>query len=149
MHGLDSTDPCVTWHGHRYSMTLHCRICWMLLQGYIKMADFGFAKKIDNDRTFTICGTPDYQVRAATCVSRAGGVAHGEKLEHSVMHVNVLEAVLVVTSGRCCRRLCAGGGWRCALRCSCMHACVNASRAQRKAVCPVCWLSSCCAAQHG
>jgi hypothetical protein len=33
-------------------------------QGYIKMADFGFAKKIGNDRTFTICGTPDYQVRA-------------------------------------------------------------------------------------
>jgi hypothetical protein len=26
------------------------------------MADFGFAKKIGNDRTFTICGTPDYQV---------------------------------------------------------------------------------------
>ena len=25
------------------------------------MADFGFAKKIGNDRTFTICGTPDYQ----------------------------------------------------------------------------------------
>ena len=32
-------------------------------QGYIKMADFGFAKKIGADRTFTICGTPDYQVR--------------------------------------------------------------------------------------
>jgi hypothetical protein len=35
-------------------------------QGYIKMADFGFAKKIGNDRTFTICGTPDYQVRVIT-----------------------------------------------------------------------------------
>jgi hypothetical protein len=34
----------------------------VFLQGYIKMADFGFAKKIGNDRTFTICGTPDYQV---------------------------------------------------------------------------------------
>jgi serine/threonine protein kinase len=33
----------------------------LYLQGYIKMADFGFAKKIGNDRTFTICGTPDYQ----------------------------------------------------------------------------------------
>lgn len=42
---------------------IDCRICRMLLQGYIKMADFGFAKKIGNDRTFTICGTPDYQVR--------------------------------------------------------------------------------------
>jgi hypothetical protein len=40
-------------------------LCWLCfaLQGYIKMADFGFAKKIGNDRTFTICGTPDYQVR--------------------------------------------------------------------------------------
>lgn len=31
-------------------------------QGYIKMADFGFAKKVGTGRTFTICGTPDYQV---------------------------------------------------------------------------------------
>ncbi|GLC48322.1 hypothetical protein PLESTB_000083500 [Pleodorina starrii] len=30
-------------------------------QGYIKMADFGFAKYIGSERTFTICGTPDYQ----------------------------------------------------------------------------------------
>ena len=33
-------------------------------QGYIKMADFGFAKKVGAGRTFTICGTPDYQVRS-------------------------------------------------------------------------------------
>ncbi len=31
--------------------------------GYLKLADFGFAKKIGTDRTYTICGTPDYQVR--------------------------------------------------------------------------------------
>ncbi|GIL52865.1 hypothetical protein Vafri_8639 [Volvox africanus] len=30
-------------------------------QGYIKMADFGFAKYIAGEKTFTICGTPDYQ----------------------------------------------------------------------------------------
>lgn len=30
-------------------------------QGYIKMADFGFAKFIGNEKTYTICGTPDYQ----------------------------------------------------------------------------------------
>jgi hypothetical protein len=40
--------------------------CHVALQGYIKMADFGFAKKIGNDTTFTICGTPDYQVRVIT-----------------------------------------------------------------------------------
>ncbi|GMH33287.1 hypothetical protein BSKO_01121 [Bryopsis sp. KO-2023] len=31
------------------------------VQGYIKVADFGFAKKIGKERTYTICGTPDYQ----------------------------------------------------------------------------------------
>lgn len=31
------------------------------VQGYIKMADFGFAKKVGDEKTFTICGTPDYQ----------------------------------------------------------------------------------------
>lgn len=30
-------------------------------QGYLKMADFGFAKYVGEDKTFTICGTPDYQ----------------------------------------------------------------------------------------
>eukprot|EP00199_Chlamydomonas_sp_CCMP681_P000070 CAMPEP_0119102536 /NCGR_PEP_ID=MMETSP1180-20130426/1251_1 /TAXON_ID=3052 ORGANISM="Chlamydomonas cf sp, Strain CCMP681" /NCGR_SAMPLE_ID=MMETSP1180 /ASSEMBLY_ACC=CAM_ASM_000741 /LENGTH=1028 /DNA_ID=CAMNT_0007086843 /DNA_START=136 /DNA_END=3222 /DNA_ORIENTATION=+ len=30
-------------------------------QGYIKVADFGFAKFIGEDKTYTICGTPDYQ----------------------------------------------------------------------------------------
>ena len=30
-------------------------------QGYLKMADFGFAKHVGEDKTFTICGTPDYQ----------------------------------------------------------------------------------------
>ena len=26
----------------------------------MKIADFGFAKKLTNDRTFTLCGTPEY-----------------------------------------------------------------------------------------
>lgn len=29
-------------------------------QGYIKLCDFGFAKRITTDRTYTPCGTPDY-----------------------------------------------------------------------------------------
>ncbi|KAK3268360.1 hypothetical protein CYMTET_23130 [Cymbomonas tetramitiformis] len=29
--------------------------------GYIKLVDFGLAKRILNSRTFTVCGTPDYQ----------------------------------------------------------------------------------------
>ena len=30
--------------------------------GYIKVADFGFAKHIAEGRTYTVCGTPEYQV---------------------------------------------------------------------------------------
>ena len=30
-------------------------------RGYIKLTDFGFSKIINNRRTFTICGTPEYQ----------------------------------------------------------------------------------------
>lgn len=28
--------------------------------GYLKLCDFGFCKKIDKNRTYTSCGTPDY-----------------------------------------------------------------------------------------
>lgn len=30
------------------------------LQGYLKVTDLGFCKKIDNTRTYTLCGTPEY-----------------------------------------------------------------------------------------
>ena len=29
--------------------------------GYLKLADYGFAKHVGSSKTFTICGTPDYQ----------------------------------------------------------------------------------------
>lgn len=38
--------------------------------GYIKLADFGFAKKTPGRRTFTLCGTPDYQ--APEVITRKG-----------------------------------------------------------------------------
>ena len=43
-------------------------------QGYCKVADFGFAKKILDEKTYTICGTPDYQVccRLLGCQPMAG-----------------------------------------------------------------------------
>lgn len=28
--------------------------------GYLQLCDFGFCKKIDQNRTYTLCGTPDY-----------------------------------------------------------------------------------------
>ena len=97
----------------------------MLLQGYIKMADFGFAKKIGNDRTFTICGTPDYQVRVQPAVRQPVSAAPGgggtwrrnRAFCHACQRSEIrIEGVLDVTGGPCCRRLCAAGGWRCALR---------------------------------
>ena len=37
--------------------------------GYVKVADFGFAKIISKEKTYTICGTPDYQVMKTPAVS--------------------------------------------------------------------------------
>lgn len=34
--------------------------------GYLKLSDFGFAKKVKVGRTFTTCGTPDYMVGAGS-----------------------------------------------------------------------------------
>lgn len=31
--------------------------------GYLKLSDLGFTKRIVDSRTFTMCGTPDYMVR--------------------------------------------------------------------------------------
>lgn len=30
------------------------------IDGYVLLCDFGFCKKIDKNRTYTLCGTPDY-----------------------------------------------------------------------------------------
>ena len=28
--------------------------------GYLKLTDFGFAKQLENEKTYTLCGTPEY-----------------------------------------------------------------------------------------
>lgn len=30
------------------------------IDGYVQLCDFGFCKRIEKDRTYTLCGTPDY-----------------------------------------------------------------------------------------
>lgn len=39
-------------------------------RGYCKLADFGFAKRVGSEKTYTICGTPDYQ--APEIIERSG-----------------------------------------------------------------------------
>lgn len=31
--------------------------------GYLKITDYGFAKKLEKGKSYTLCGTPDYLVR--------------------------------------------------------------------------------------
>ena len=36
--------------------------------GYLKMADFGFAKRLSpGQRTYTLCGTPEYLAPGESC----------------------------------------------------------------------------------
>eukprot|EP01083_Nonionella_stella_P272495 924061_1 len=53
--------------------------------GHIKIADFGFAKKI-TDRTFTLCGTPDYLPP-----EMVRGVAHGKGADWWTLGVLIFE----------------------------------------------------------
>lgn len=53
-------------------------------QGYIRLCDFGFAKKIE-DKTFTLCGTPEYlapEVRWLSLSDSLSTVVHRRVLGH-------------------------------------------------------------------
>lgn len=51
-------------------------------EGYIRVTDFGFAKEVPRDGTYTMCGTPDYlapevilsKVRGRACMRLHGRV---------------------------------------------------------------------------
>jgi serine/threonine protein kinase len=46
--------------------------------GYLKLVDFGFAKRIGaRGRTYTVCGTPDYQARACAPTAPAAARSSG------------------------------------------------------------------------
>jgi len=55
-------------------------------QGYIKIADFGFAKPVGSERTFTLCGTEDYM--APEIVSAQG---HGLAVDWWTLGVLIYE----------------------------------------------------------
>ena len=57
--------------------------------GYLRVADFGFAKRVGEGRTYTICGTPDYQVLALSvtfCPAPPQAVTHARHLPLHAFH---------------------------------------------------------------
>ena len=54
--------------------------------GYVKVADFGFAKKLDRGKTYTMCGTPDYL--APELVQQSG---HGKAVDWWALGVLIFE----------------------------------------------------------
>lgn len=45
-------------------------------EGHLKLVDFGFAKKVDNQETYTLCGTPEYL--APEVIRNTGRSFHGQ-----------------------------------------------------------------------
>jgi len=54
-------------------------------RGYLKIADFGFAKKI-SDKTYTLCGTPDY-----LCPEIVTGQGHGKGCDWWTLGILIYE----------------------------------------------------------
>ena len=58
-------------------------------EGYLKMCDFGFAKHVGSGKTFTFCGTPDYQ--APEIIKRVG---HSYAADYWALGVLIYELLI-------------------------------------------------------
>ena len=57
-------------------------------EGHICLTDFGFAKSMPNDRTFTLCGTPEY---LAPEIIKGAKVGYGKSVDWWALGVLIFE----------------------------------------------------------
>lgn len=87
-------------------------------QGYLRLADFGFATQLDRKkkRAYTICGTPEYL--APEILLQSGhdfAVDWWERVEAENVLLKAVETLLIQTPKRLCmfNSLQSGGRWAC------------------------------------
>eukprot|EP01029_Cantina_marsupialis_P023529 TRINITY_DN5895_c0_g4_i2.p1 TRINITY_DN5895_c0_g4~~TRINITY_DN5895_c0_g4_i2.p1 ORF type:complete len:746 (+),score=235.55 TRINITY_DN5895_c0_g4_i2:948-3185(+) len=61
-------------------------------EGYIKLVDFGFAKQLEDNRTYTFCGTPEYM-----SPEMVKGEGHGKAVDWWAFGVMLFEMICNVT----------------------------------------------------
>ena len=57
-------------------------------EGHIKITDFGFAKQLENDRTYTLCGTPEY---LAPEIIKGSKIGYGKSVDWWALGILVFE----------------------------------------------------------